>query len=91
MPKHNDKAHCLLGGSYENNIGYCKLHRCNVTAKQMKNRKCLQKGCRHFRKHLNHPYWVEREAAKAEKKRRKQDESAAAERAEDGGDREGVG
>ena len=72
MAQHNDRAHCNLGGSFKNNVGYCKLHRCNVTLKQMKNRKCLQKGCRHFRRHDSHPYWEQRKALAEEKRKRKE-------------------
>lgn len=50
------KAHCRLGGA--NPCAYCRLHRSGMTVKQMKNRKCLEKNCRHFRKIKTHGYWV---------------------------------
>lgn len=57
---------CKLGGKHV--CGYCKLHHVTVTLKQMKNRKCREKECYHFVKNSKHPYWIEKERIKAEKK-----------------------
>lgn len=53
--RRKDKAHCPLGGA--NPAAYCKLHKSGITVKQMKNRDCLGKNCRWFRKILDHGYW----------------------------------
>lgn len=46
-----------LGGAKEKCIAFCRLHKCNVTAKQMRKRHCLEKHCKHFAKKKDHPYW----------------------------------
>ena len=62
---------CMLGGSKRKCVGYCRLHKCTVTVKQMKNRECLKKQCGAL-KRLPHPYWEEREHRKQLRKRRKE-------------------
>lgn len=76
MKRRNSRAHCSIGGSRKNNIGYCKLHRCNVTLKQMKNRKCLTKACKHFRRHEGHPYWQKRKEIEESKRIKKELQNA---------------
>ena len=54
---------CQLGGSRENCVGFCRLHRCYITANQVKRRKCLKKQCGALRR-LNHPYWARKDTIK---------------------------
>ena len=53
-------------------LGYCKLHKCGMTRKQIKAKKCLSKQCRHFVKYNDHPYWKEKERIKQLKKLKKE-------------------
>ena len=39
-----------LGGPTGKNVGYCRLHKCNITLAQLKQRECLRKGCGALRK-----------------------------------------
>lgn len=68
---------CSLGGGKKRCVGYCRLHKCNITITQMKNRECLKKGCGAL-KRLPHPYWEQREhrkqIKKANKERRRQND-----------------
>jgi len=50
-------------------VGYCKLHRCYLTEKQVKNMHCLQKNCKHL-KRLEHQFWVIREKIKQMRKQK---------------------
>ena len=63
---------CDLGASGENIIGYCTLHKCCMSKKQMQNRKCLEKKCTRFSKRNEHPYWKGKEEKKALRKQRKE-------------------
>lgn len=63
---------CNLGASGENIIGYCTLHKCCMSKKQMQNRKCLEKKCTRFSKRNEHPYWKGKEEKKALRKQRKE-------------------
>lgn len=67
------KASCRLG-TPKSACGYCKLHRKKLTTRQLKNRKCLSKGCFHLVKYERHGYWKQRERIKKEKKERKRNE-----------------
>ena len=69
---HRRKKSCLLGGKPENCVGYCHYHKCTVTLRQMKNRKCLLKQCPRLQRYENHPYWKQRERAKEAKRKRKE-------------------
>ena len=51
--------------------GYCKEKECSITVKQLKKKKCLQKGCWHLVKYPNHEYWKQREILKKKKKEHK--------------------
>lgn len=51
-------------------VGWCRLHRGYLTAKQLKTKKCLSKGCRHLIK-LEHTWWVNRQVLKKKKKEHK--------------------
>lgn len=62
---------CTLGGSKEKCCGYCGLHKCNLTVKQLKSRECLGKQCT-FLKKLPHPFWEQREERKRLRKARKE-------------------
>lgn len=72
MSSKKNKAHCLLGGRYDRCCGYCHLHRIRMTPKQMKNRKCLEKHCKHFVPWKQHPLWEQRAAAKEKRKMKKE-------------------
>lgn len=53
-------------------VGNCSLHKCGLTVKQLKQRECLQKQCKHFNKHKGHPYWKQRSVISQRRKARKQ-------------------
>lgn len=40
-----------------NVIGYCRLHGMAVSRSLNRKRKCVDKGCVHFRKNHAHPRW----------------------------------
>ena len=63
---------CLFHTESNNVVGFCRHHNCAVTVKQMKNKNCLQKGCRYFVKNENHEYWRQKALAKKNRKNRKQ-------------------
>lgn len=54
------KSSCSLGANKEHCIGFCHLHKCNLSARQMRNRKCLQKQCARLQRYEDHPYWQKR-------------------------------
>lgn len=72
------KKSCPLGASGENIIGYCALHHCCLSKKQMQNRKCLEKHCKRFVMRKDHPYWQRREEIKEARKQRKDAQRSAA-------------
>lgn len=51
-------------------VGYCRLHKGNLTANQLKTKKCLSKGCRHLVK-LENQWWEYRRIIKKKKKEHK--------------------
>jgi len=53
--------------NYENCAGFCDLHKCYMTVKQIKRKECLGKQCRHLHK-LDHYWWTWRENKKLLKK-----------------------
>ncbi len=53
-------------------VGYCLRHRAYVTVTQMKEKECLRKNCRAFRRRA-HPLWEQRKRSK-EIRRRKREE-----------------
>lgn len=62
---------CLFN-TYSNNIaGYCKLHHCNLTVKQIKHKECLSKQCWHLQKNEQHDWWRQREVIKQKRKAKK--------------------
>ena len=63
---------CLFGTCSNNVAAYCRLHRRNMTVKQMRCKNCLQKECWHLVKNDTHQYWHQREIAKQKRKDRKQ-------------------
>lgn len=69
------KASGQLGCSKDKIVAYCKLHRCNMSVRQMKNRQCLQKICRHLRKREQHPYWEQQARKHEARKARKEGEN----------------
>lgn len=62
---------CLFNTYSNNCCAYCKLHRCSMTAKQMKAKECLKKQCWHLVKNEGHQYWKQRETIKQKRKDRK--------------------
>lgn len=52
----------LYGGKIEETraVGYCWHHHAYLTAKQLKKKECLLKGCGAL-KRLDNPYWEQRE------------------------------
>lgn len=63
--------HTLFNGNSNNCCGYCQLHHCSITVKQMRVKECLSKQCRHLAKYEEHPYWIQRESMKQKRKDRK--------------------
>ena len=63
--------HTLFNGSSNNCCGYCQLHHCAMTVKQMRAKECLSKQCWHLTKYEEHPYWMQRESMKQKRKDRK--------------------
>ena len=64
-------GHNQIGTSRENACAYCHLHKARLSVKQMRNRQCLSKKCRHFIPWKQHPYWKQREIEAARKKANK--------------------
>lgn len=62
---------CLYNTHSDNVAGYCMLHHCNLTVKQIKCRECLGKQCHHLRKNENHDWWRQREVVKQKRIERK--------------------
>jgi len=76
MSRRRNKANCPLGGaSHDKCCGYCHLHKSRLTPKQMRNRKCLDKRCRHFVPWKQHPLWEQRAVAKEKRKMKKMSET----------------
>ena len=62
---------CLFNTQSDNIAGYCKLHHCNLTVKQIKHKECLGKQCWHLKKNENHDWWRQREVIKQKRKENK--------------------
>lgn len=58
----------------DNTVGWCSNnnHKGAVSLKMLKQHKCLDRGCKYFRKNEEHGYWKHKEEIKKNKKRRKQ-------------------
>jgi len=54
-------------------VGYCTFHKAYLTAKQLKTKNCLGKQCGALIRQTGHPFWIERELQKLDKKLRKQE------------------
>lgn len=54
-------------------VGYCTFHKAYLTAKQLKIKNCLGKQCDALIRQTGHPFWIERELQKLDKKLRKQE------------------
>ena len=64
---------CLYN-TYSNNVaGWCNLHHCSLTVKQIKCKNCLGKSCWHLRKNEEHDWWRQREVVKQRRKMRKKE------------------
>ena len=62
---------CLFNTYSDNVAGYCKLHHCSMTVKQIKNKECLFKQCWHLQKNENHDWWRQRDVMKQKRKEKK--------------------
>lgn len=51
-------------------VGYCwsETHRGYLTLPLMRAHECIEKGCKHFQKYEQAPYWKDKEVNKAKKK-----------------------
>ena len=47
----------------QNPVGYCALHRMQLSTHTLNKRKCVEKNCNHLRKIKQHPYWAYRNNA----------------------------
>lgn len=63
---------CLFNTQSSNIAGYCKLHHCYMTVKQIRCKDCLKKQCWHLDKNENHDWWRQREAVKQKRKEKKE-------------------
>lgn len=63
---------CLFNSESNNCCAYCRYHKCNMTAKQMKAKNCLGKQCWYLVKNEDHPYWTQRAIMKQKRRDRKQ-------------------
>ena len=64
-------ATCLFNTCSDNVAGYCKLHHCSMTVKQIRAKECLVKQCWHLQKNTEHDWWRQREAMKQKRKAKK--------------------
>lgn len=63
--------HRSLNNAYARSpCAYCKLHKCSLTVKQVRQKECLSKNCWHLVKY-EHAWWLQREAIKQKKKQNK--------------------
>lgn len=62
---------CLYNTHSDNIAGYCKLHSCSLTVKQIKAKECLAKQCWHLQKNEDHDWWRQREVMKQKRKAKK--------------------
>lgn len=63
---------CLFNTYSDNVAGYCRLHRCSMTVKQIRRKECLQKQCWHLQKNESHSWWRQREIMKQKRKAKKE-------------------
>ena len=63
---------CLFNTHSDNVAGYCKLHHCSMTVKQIRCKECLQKQCWHLVKNEEHQWWRQRELTKQKRKAKKE-------------------
>lgn len=62
---------CLFSTYSDNIAGYCKLHHCSMTVKQIRQKECLGKQCWHLKRNEQHSWWKQREVAKQRRKAKK--------------------
>ena len=62
---------CLYNTQSDNVAGYCALHHCSLTVKQIKCKNCLGKQCHHLRKNETHDWWRQRQVTKNKRIERK--------------------
>lgn len=51
---------------------YCYKHKCSLTVRQLRQKKCLWKQCARLKKYPEHPFWEQREQRKKLRKQRKE-------------------
>ena len=61
----------LFGTCSENCAGYCRMHQCGLTAKQIRGKNCLGKNCWYLQRNEEHEWWAQRERTKEKRKNRK--------------------
>lgn len=62
---------CLFNTCSDNVAGYCRLHRCSMTVKQIRCKECLKKQCHYLKKNNEHSWWHQREVMKQKRKAKK--------------------
>lgn len=67
----NEGKKTLYGGTSTNVAAFCRLHRCYMTVKQIREHDCLAKQCWHLDK-VDHPWWRHRENIKKKRQERKE-------------------
>jgi hypothetical protein len=66
--------HKSLNNTYARSpCAYCKLHKCSLTVKQVRQKNCLGKQCWYLRKYPSHEWWKQREVLKQKKKQDKKE------------------
>lgn len=51
----------IFGGLVQTPAGFCFYHDGALTVKQIRKKYCLEKGCYHFTRNDEHPWWEQRE------------------------------
>lgn len=63
-----DKPRYTLYHTWSDNVcAYCRKHHAGVTPRQLKQKRCLAKQCKHLKRYPDHPLWQQRAAKKARK------------------------
>ena len=61
----------LQGKYVDNPPAYCVLHKCHLSMRNIRKRRCIEKQCFHMKK-LEHPYWEYMEIMKKKRKERRE-------------------
>lgn len=70
-----------IGTPVKSTCAYCHLHKARLSPKQMRNRQCLKKQCKHLVPWKQHPMWKQRERERELKKQHKKEREEAMSRA----------